>query len=115
MSIDTNAIRIQIDELRATIIELRQDLADSEIEVDRLEGNNSNLSLASEQVSRKVDKLTAKNKVMREALEKALQKLSGGHIDYYETTTLELQNLHEQAGYAFNIIEDALEATKEKV
>ena len=59
--------------------------------------------------------LTEQNKLMREALEKALQKLSGGHIDYYETTTLELQNLHEQAGYAFNIIEDALEATKEKV
>ena len=44
--IDTDAIRIQIDELRATITELRQDLADAEIEVGHLTDENKELTAA---------------------------------------------------------------------
>ena len=44
--IDTDAIRIQIDELRGTITELRQDLADAEIEVGHLTDENKELTAA---------------------------------------------------------------------
>ena len=80
--IDTDAIRIQMDELRATITELRQDLADSETEVDRLTAENKGLMTclkkdvtykqAVELAKREheISKLTEQNKLMREVLKK---------------------------------------------
>ena len=77
------AVRERTDELRNTVKELRQDLADSEIEVDRLNAENMEIDrVASERLIKtfqlnsliddlvaKKKQLTAENKALREALE----------------------------------------------
>ena len=122
--IDTDAIRIQIDELRATIIELRQDLADAEIEVDRLTADNKGLitclkkdvtyKQAVELAKREheITKLTEQNKLMREALGEIIAKATievamtpAAFPDFY-------QGYKEGLVKAGEIAQDALTAIK---
>ena len=86
------AVRERTEELRGTIIELRQDLADAEREVDRLTEQNKGLiaclkkdvkyKQAVELAKREHEnnKLTEQNKLMREALEKIVQMPTGEDV-----------------------------------
>ena len=111
MSIDTNAIRIQIDELRATITELRQDLADAEREVDRLTADNKGLitclkkdvtyKQAVELAKREheITKLTADNKELTMLVDRNLESFNIVANDNAHLTADNKQYFHEMANY----------------